>query len=96
MGEASDVVSEMTWVTELANVRICVSRSEVTGRRDAAVVVSPMIVVTEAESSVVPSVVAIKEASVVDELLTLDEVVSDGWLVVIEAMYLLSEIDPVS
>jgi len=96
MGETSDVGSEVTCVTELANVCICVSRIEVIGRRDAVVVVSPMIVVIEAAGSVVASVVAIKETSVLDESLILDEVVSDGWLVVIEAMDLLWEIDPVS
>lgn len=77
-GATLDVGSEMTWVTELANVCISVSRIEVIGRRDSVDVVSPMIVVTEAAGSVVASVVAIKETSMLDGSLTLDEVVSNG------------------
>jgi len=96
MGETSDVGSEVTCVIELANECICVSRIEVIGRRDADIVTSPMIVATEAEGSVVASVVAFKDTSMLDGSLTLDEVVSAGWLVVIEAMDLLWEIDPVS
>jgi len=95
-GATLDVGSEVTWMTELANVCICVSRIEVIGRRDSVDVVFPMIVVTVAAGSVVASVVAINETSVLDVSLTLDEVVSDGWLVVVEAVELIWEIDPVS
>lgn len=78
LGGTSDVGSEVTWVTELANVCICVSGIEVIGRRDSVDVASPTIVVTEAADSVVASVAAIKETSVLDESLKLDEVVSNG------------------